>query len=65
MGVLRMTDKRIAISLPIDTLEKLENICKQFNVSKSQFISLVLDSVLTESMDQSFVNFITGLSKLQ
>lgn len=64
-GRIEMADKRISISISNETLEKLENISKQFNVTKSQFISLVLDSVLTESMDQSFVNFITGLSKLQ
>lgn len=60
-----MADKRISISISNDTLEKLETMSKQFKVTKSQFISLVLDSVLTGSADESFVNFITGLAKYQ
>ncbi len=60
-----MADKRISISISNDTLEKLESVSKQFKVTKSQFISLVLDSVLTASADESFVNFLAGLSKLQ
>lgn len=60
-----MTDKRISISLTNDTLERLENTSKQFKMTKSQFITLVLDSVLTGSMDDSLATFLNGIVKNQ
>ena len=58
-----MTDKRIAISLDNETLEKLENASKQFNMTKSMFIRLVLESVLTLNFEDSLAVFLAGIVK--
>lgn len=58
-----MTDKRIAISLDNETLGKLENASKQFNMTKSMFIRLVLESVLTCNCEDSLAVFLAGIVK--